>query len=175
VVAVTDPRARILWTHGGRVMRRTAEKVNFVPGGRWDEASVGTNALDLALRLDRTATVYSAEHFSNCVHDWVCYAAPVHDPHTGQQLGALDLSTTWDRAHPIGPSSARALARLLESEARPHELSASAEPAPETSAPGHSRPRPDSRTGTAAITASPRTRSRRPLAYPITGLPNTYP
>src|SRR5580693_10635973 len=28
--------------------------------------------------------------------------------------------------------------------------------------------------GTATITASPRTRSRRPLAYPITGLPNTY-
>src|SRR5258708_8238975 len=47
-------------------------------------------------------------------------------------------------------------------------------PTPETSAPGHSRPRPDNRTGTAAITASPRTRSRRPLAYPITGLPNTY-
>src|SRR5215472_3479066 len=96
VIAVTDPRARILWTHGGRVMRRHAERVNFVPGGRWDEASVGTNALDLALRLDRTATVYSAEHFSSCVHDWVCYAAPVHDPRTGQQLGVLDLSTTWD-------------------------------------------------------------------------------
>jgi hypothetical protein len=118
VVAVTDPRARILWTHGGRVMRRNAERVNFVPGGRWDEASVGTNALDLALRLDRTATVYSAEHFSSCVHDWVCYAAPVHDPHTGLQLGVLDLSTTWDRAHPIGPAMARALARLMEGEVR---------------------------------------------------------
>src|SRR5215472_15775479 len=59
VVAVTDPSARILWTHGGRVMRRAAERVNFVPGGRWDEASVGTNALDLALRLDCSATVYS--------------------------------------------------------------------------------------------------------------------
>jgi hypothetical protein len=116
VVAVTDARARILWTHGGRAMRQNAEKVNFVPGGRWDEASVGTNALDLALRLDRTATVYSAEHFSSCVHDWVCYAAPVHDPRTGRQLGVLDLSTTWDRAHPIGPSTARALARLMEGE-----------------------------------------------------------
>jgi hypothetical protein len=119
VIAVTDPRARILWTHGGRVMRRNAERVNFVPGGRWDEASVGTNALDLALRLDRPATVYSAEHFSSCVHDWVCYAAPVHDPHTGQQLGVLDLSTTWDRAHPIGPATAGALARLVESQVQP--------------------------------------------------------
>jgi transcriptional regulator of acetoin/glycerol metabolism len=70
VVAVTDPGARIMWTHGGSVMRRNAERVNFVAGGRWDEASVGTNALDLALRLDRAATVYSAEHFSSCVHDW---------------------------------------------------------------------------------------------------------
>ena len=80
VVAVTDPGARILWTYGGAVMRRKAEKVNFIPGGRWDEASVGTNALDLALRLDHAATVYSAEHFSSCVHGWVCWAAPVHDP-----------------------------------------------------------------------------------------------
>jgi hypothetical protein len=118
VVAVTDPDARIMWTYGGAVMRSRAERVNFVPGGRWDEASVGTNALDLALRLDRTATVYSAEHFSSCVHGWVCWAAPVHDPATGRQLGVLDLSTTWDRSHPIGLATAEALARLLGREVR---------------------------------------------------------
>ena len=118
VVAVTDPGARILWTYGGAVMRRKAEKVNFIPGGRWDEASVGTNALDLALRLDHAATVYSAEHFSSCVHGWVCWAAPVHDPRTGRQLGVLDLSTTWDRSHPIGLATAQALARLLGREMR---------------------------------------------------------
>jgi hypothetical protein len=119
VVAVTDPGARILWTHGGSVMCRRAERVNFVPGGRWDEQSVGTNALDLALRLNRAATVYSAEHFASCVHDWVCWAAPVHDPDTGRQLGVLDLSTTWDRAHPIGLATAGALAKLVESEIQP--------------------------------------------------------
>jgi len=118
VVAVTDPDARIMWTYGGAVMRRRAERVNFVPGGRWDEASVGTNALDLALRLDRAATVYSAEHFSSCVHGWVCWAAPVHDPATGRQLGVLDLSTTWDRSHPIGLATAEAMARLLGREVR---------------------------------------------------------
>jgi len=118
VVAVTDPGARILWTYAGVVMLRRAEKVNFVPGGRWDDASVGTNALDLALRLDRAATVFSAEHFSSCLHGWVCWAAPVHDPRTGRQLGVLDLSTTWDRSHPIGPATAEALARLLGRELR---------------------------------------------------------
>ena len=134
VVAITDPDARILWTHGGSVMRRRAEKVNFVPGGRWDEQSVGTNALDLALRLDQTATVYSAEHFASCVHDWVCWAAPVHDPRTGRQLGVLDLSTTWDRAHPIGLATAGALARLVEREIQPAATAAAA-PAPDDGAP----------------------------------------
>jgi hypothetical protein len=129
VVAVTDPAARILWTYGGAIMRYKAEKVNFVPGGRWDEASVGTNALDLALRLDHAATVYSAEHFSSCVHGWVCWAAPVHDPHTGRQLGVLDLSTTWDRSHPIGPATAQALARLLAREVRATVVAAAYESA----------------------------------------------
>jgi hypothetical protein len=114
VVAVTDPTARIMWTCEGTVMRQLAEGVNFVPGGRWDETSVGTNALDLALRYDTTSTVYSAEHFNACVHDWICWAAPIHDPASGRQLGVLDLSTTWDRAHPLGASTAAAFARLLE-------------------------------------------------------------
>src|SRR5687768_6456055 len=115
VVAVTDAETRILWTYGGRVMRRKAETVNFVAGGRWDDQSVGTNALDLANRLDKPAMVFSAEHFAPIVHNWVCWAAPVHDPVTGRQLGVLDLSTTWDRTHPIGLATARVMARLIES------------------------------------------------------------
>jgi hypothetical protein len=43
---------------------------------------------------------------------------PVHDPASGRQLGVLDLSTTWDRSHPIGPATAEALARLLAREVR---------------------------------------------------------
>ncbi len=114
VLAITDAETRILWTYGGRVMRRKAETVNFVAGGRWDDESVGTNALDLANRLDAPSMVFSAEHYAPIVHNWVCWAAPVHDPATGEQLGVLDLSTTWDRTHPIGLATARVLARLIE-------------------------------------------------------------
>jgi transcriptional regulator of acetoin/glycerol metabolism len=119
VVAVTDARTRILWTYGGRVMRRKAETVNFVPGGRWGETSVGTNALALAQELSAPAMVFSAEHYAPIVHNWVCWAAPVHDPVTGAQLGVIDLSTTWDRTHPIGLATARVIARLIEN-AMPH-------------------------------------------------------
>ncbi|WGX98312.1 transcriptional regulator [Nocardioides sp. L-11A] len=114
VLAVTDPDTRVLWTYGGRVMRRKAESVNFVPGGRWDDRSIGTNALDLANRLDRPSMVFSAEHYAPIVHNWVCWAAPVHDPVSGTKLGVLDISTTWDRTHPIGLATARVLARLVE-------------------------------------------------------------
>ncbi len=114
VVAVTDAETRILWTYGGRVMRRKAETVNFVAGGRWDDTSVGTNALDLATRNDAPSMVFSAEHYAQVVHNWVCWAAPVHDPVSGEQLGVLDLSTTWDRTHPIGLATARVMARLIE-------------------------------------------------------------
>lgn len=114
VIAVTDPDTRILWTYGGRVMRRRAETVNFVPGGRWDDQSVGTNALDLANRDDVPSMVFSAEHYAEVVHNWVCWAAPVHDPRTGARLGVVDLSTTWDRTHPIGLATARVMARLIE-------------------------------------------------------------
>jgi transcriptional regulator of acetoin/glycerol metabolism len=114
VIAVTDAETRILWTYGGRVMRRKAETVNFVPGGRWDDQSVGTNALDLANRLATPAMVFSAEHYAPIVHNWVCWAAPVHDPVTGRQLGVIDLSTTWDRTHPIGLATARVMAALIE-------------------------------------------------------------
>ncbi|HIZ98952.1 MAG TPA: transcriptional regulator [Candidatus Janibacter merdipullorum] len=131
VVAVTDPQTRILWTYGGRVMRGAAEEVNFVAGGRWDEASVGTNALNLALRTDEVSTVFAAEHYAPIVHNWVCWAAPVHDPVTGIQLGVLDLTTTWDRAHPIGTATAQALARLLET-----AIPATAVPTPPSSEPG---------------------------------------
>ncbi|WP_408896440.1 transcriptional regulator [Nocardioides sp. R1-1] len=114
VLAVTDPDTRVLWTYGGRVMRRKAESVNFVAGGRWDDRSVGTNALDLANRLDRPAMVFSAEHYAPIVHNWVCWAAPLHDPTSGTKLGVLDISTTWDRTHPIGLATVRVLARLVE-------------------------------------------------------------
>lgn len=117
VAAVTDESGTILWSYGGPVMRRRAEQVNFAPGGRWDEAHMGTNALSLALRTERPHTVFSAEHLVAALHGWVCYCAPIHAP-DGRQLGVLDLSTAWDRAHPLAMSTAKALASAIEGRLR---------------------------------------------------------
>ncbi|MER6228147.1 MULTISPECIES: GAF domain-containing protein [Streptomyces] len=113
VTAVTDASGTILWTCGGRTMRRRAERVNFAPGGRWDEEAMGTNALSLALRTGRPSTVFSAEHLVTALHGWVCYCAPLHGP-DGRVLGVLDLSTTWDRSHPLAMATVRGLASAVE-------------------------------------------------------------
>jgi hypothetical protein len=117
VAAVTDETGTILWTCGGRVMRRRAERVNFAPGGRWDEPAMGTNALSLALRTSRPNSVFSAEHLVAALHGWVCYCAPVHNPQ-GRVLGVLDLSTTWDRSHPLAMVTVRGLVATIESRLR---------------------------------------------------------
>lgn len=122
VAAVMDDAGRLVWTAGGRHMQQRAEAVNFAPGGRWDEQSVGTNALALALDHDRPTQVFSAEHYAAMVHGWCCFAAPLRDPLSGRPLGVLDLSSTWDRAHPMALAAVRALARaaqaVLDAEAR---------------------------------------------------------
>ncbi|NJP51785.1 transcriptional regulator [Streptomyces sp. SBST2-5] len=117
VSAVTDESGTILWTCGGRTMRARAERVNFAPGGRWDEPAMGTNALSLALRTGRPSTVFSAEHLVSALHGWVCYCAPVRAP-DGRILGVLDLSTTWDRSHPLAMSTVRSLVSAIESRLR---------------------------------------------------------
>jgi hypothetical protein len=122
VAAVMDDSGRLVWTAGGRHMRRRAETVNFAPGGRWDEDSVGTNALAMALDENRPAEIFSAEHYAAMVHGWCCFAAPLRDPLTGRPLGVLDLSSTWDRAHPMALAAVRALAlaaqAVLDADAR---------------------------------------------------------
>ncbi|HEY3480937.1 MAG TPA: GAF domain-containing protein, partial [Streptomyces sp.] len=117
VAAVTDESGTILWTCGGRVMRRRAEQVNFAPGGRWDERAMGTNALSLALRSGRPSTVFSAEHLVAALHGWVCYCAPIRTP-DGRVLGVLDLSTTWDRSHPLALPTVRTLTASIEGRLR---------------------------------------------------------
>ena len=115
VAAIADPSGRLLWTHASQHMRDRAEAVNFRAGGHWDERSVGTNAVGLSQRLSRAVTVFSSEHYLPFVHDWVCYAAPIIHPQSGELVGILDMSTTWRRHTPLGQAAVSDLARSIAS------------------------------------------------------------
>ena len=65
--------------------------LNFVKGSKWDEQSVGTNAIGTCLAIDKPMQVIGAEHFCEYHHKWTCSAAPIHN-NRGEIIGCFDLS-----------------------------------------------------------------------------------
>ncbi|NYV78638.1 transcriptional regulator, partial [Streptomyces sp. UH6] len=53
LLAVCDAHGRLLWVEGCPATRRAADAMNFVPGARWSESAVGTNAPGTAVAVDR--------------------------------------------------------------------------------------------------------------------------
>ncbi|MFJ6645406.1 GAF domain-containing protein [Streptomyces sp. NPDC091290] len=115
LLAVCDAHSRLLWVEGHPATRRKADRMNFVPGARWAETAVGTNAPGTAVAVDRPVQVFAAEHFIRRVQPWTCAAAPVHDPRTGRVLGAVDITGGDRLAHPHSLGFVQAVARAAES------------------------------------------------------------
>lgn len=116
LLAVCDADGTLLWVEGHAGSRRRADRMNFVPGACWSETAVGTNAPGTAVVVDRPVQVFAAEHFSRPAQPWTCAAAPVHDPHSGRLLGAVDLTGGNGLAHPHSLGFVQAVARAAESQ-----------------------------------------------------------
>ncbi|MFD9904583.1 GAF domain-containing protein [Streptomyces sp. NPDC059063] len=115
LLAVCDAHGRLLWVEGHPTTRTRAGRMNFVPGARWAESAMGTNAPGTAVAVDRPVQVFATEHFVRRVQPWTCAAAPVHDPRTGQLLGAVDVTGGDGLAHPHSLAFVQAVARAAES------------------------------------------------------------
>jgi hypothetical protein len=120
ITSINDHQGRLLWGWTPKWLRRGAEGIGLVPGGVWNETTTGTNGVATALAADLGVSVFATEHWLTPFRDWVCYAAPVHAP-DGSQVGALNLSTRWDHANPLGLTTVTAMARLVEHELRDAE------------------------------------------------------
>ncbi|MFE6667286.1 GAF domain-containing protein [Streptomyces sp. NPDC057697] len=116
LLAVCDAHGRLLWVEGPAVTRRAAGRMNFVEGARWAESAAGTNAPGTAIAVDRPVQVFAAEHFLRPVQRWTCAAAPLHDPHTGRVLGAVDITGGDRLAHPHSLAFVQAVARAAETQ-----------------------------------------------------------
>ncbi|MGW2188821.1 GAF domain-containing protein [Streptomyces sp. NPDC001667] len=114
--SVCDAAGRLLWVEGHTGVRKGAERMNFVPGARWDEAHAGTNAPGTALALDHAVQVFATEHYNRLVQPWTCAAAPVHDPRTGRLLGAVDITGGDHLAAPHSLALVQATARAAEAQ-----------------------------------------------------------
>ncbi|MER5872981.1 GAF domain-containing protein [Streptomyces sp. NPDC002044] len=116
LMAVCDARGSLLWVEGEPGTLRRAERLGFVPGTRWSETAMGTNAPGTAVAVGEPVQVFGAEHFSRRVHPWTCAAAPVRDPRTGGVLGAVDITGGDGLAHPHALAFVRAVARAAEAQ-----------------------------------------------------------
>ncbi|MFC4020467.1 GAF domain-containing protein [Micromonospora sp. GCM10011542] len=116
LMAVCDAHGRLLWVDGHPGVLRHAERMNFVPGARWDETHAGTNAPGTALAVDHSVQIFATEHFSRPVQRWTCAAAPIHDPLTGRLLGAVDITGGDHLANPHSLALVRATARAAEAQ-----------------------------------------------------------
>ncbi|OLT06445.1 transcriptional regulator [Pseudonocardia sp. CNS-004] len=118
VMLVTDADGTILWRDGAAAVLNAADEVGLMPGTRWTEDAIGTNAMGTTLALDAPVTIHSAEHLVRTYHAWTCAAAPVHDPDTGAILGAVDISGPLHTVHPAMKQLVTATAQLAEHQLR---------------------------------------------------------
>jgi hypothetical protein len=116
LLAVCDADGLLLWVEGHAGVRKRVESVNFVAGARWDEVHAGTSAPGVALATDHAVQIFGAEHFSRVVQPWTCVAAPIHDPETGEVLGAIDITGGNHLASPQSLALVHATARAAEAE-----------------------------------------------------------
>jgi hypothetical protein len=100
IVAIADADATLLWVTGDHDTCERAREMRFQEGAAWSESEAGTNAVGTALALDHPVQIFSAEHVVEAVHPWTCSAAPIHDPVTGELIGAIDLTAELRTHHP---------------------------------------------------------------------------
>jgi GAF domain len=114
IAVVSDADGCLLWSAGHPDVLRASEEIEFTPGHGWSEAAAGTNAVGTALAANHAVQVFSAEHYRCEVHPWQCSAAPVHDPETGEMLGAIDVTGSYQTAHPHNLALVGLAAKLVE-------------------------------------------------------------
>ena len=115
LVVISDAQGVLLSIEGNPAIRmRAAEMMNFAEGTLWSEPGAGTNAIGTAVAVDHAVQVFGPEHFHEPVQRWVCSAAPVHDPDTGEVLGIIDLTGDFRTAHPASLALATATAAAVE-------------------------------------------------------------
>ncbi len=118
LVVVCDTDGRVLWRHGRTGVRHLADRLGFVRGSAWTEANVGTNAIGTCLVVEEPVHIRGSEHYVESHTRWSCAAAPIHDPWTGEILGAVDVSGPAGSVHRAMLAVVQMSARLAEAEVR---------------------------------------------------------
>ncbi|MGD9863488.1 MAG: sigma-54-dependent Fis family transcriptional regulator [Pseudodonghicola sp.] len=114
MVLLCDRRGVVMNAAGDARVLSRGEENHLHPGGAWDEAAIGTNAIGTALHLGKPVTISGVEHFCEAIQRWSCAAAPVRDPLSGAVIGAVDISGPAEQS--LGPAAALSVSLALQIE-----------------------------------------------------------
>ena len=91
LMVLTDGAGYVLETMGDERILAKSGDLRFIPGALWDNASVGTNAISVALDYNTAIQMAGAEHYCRTHHAWTCSAVPIHGE-GGEVIGCLNMS-----------------------------------------------------------------------------------
>jgi transcriptional regulator of acetoin/glycerol metabolism len=95
-----------------QILQETA-KINLVEGASWTEQFRGTNAIGTALVEKKSVIVHSSEHFTEEIHCFSCFAAPIFGIN-GRMIAVLDVTVFSKKAHPLTMGMVSAVANAIE-------------------------------------------------------------
>ncbi|MGM9974742.1 MAG: sigma-54-dependent Fis family transcriptional regulator [Clostridiaceae bacterium] len=99
ILLLTDREGCILSITGDKEVLEEAKALDMIVGAYMNEASIGTNAMGIAIKEDSPIQISAKEHFITVYHRWTCSAAPIHDTQ-GNIIGTLNLTGESYRVHP---------------------------------------------------------------------------
>lgn len=98
IVTLADRHGYLIEVIGDNELLESDRGLNFAPGIKWTEESVGTTAISLALQDREPVQVVGYEHYCREHHGWACSAAPLTD-WRGQIIGVLNVTGPKEQVH----------------------------------------------------------------------------
>jgi sigma-54 dependent transcriptional regulator, acetoin dehydrogenase operon transcriptional activator AcoR len=92
MLAVCDADGYVVTTIGHSGVIDELAEINFRTGGKWNEQAAGTNGVGTALAERRAVQIVGAEHYVQAWQRWVCTAAPIRDPLSGEIIAVIDVT-----------------------------------------------------------------------------------
>jgi transcriptional regulator of acetoin/glycerol metabolism len=114
MLALCDVDGYVLTTIGHwRVIEELAA-INFRTGGNWNEQATGTNGVGTALAERRPVQIIGAEHYVQAWQRWVCTAAPIRHPLSGEVIAVIDVTGYKERVQAHTLLAVYSTATLIE-------------------------------------------------------------
>ena len=118
VLLLTDRTCRTIDVLGPKSVLDECERINAVPGSEWAEDRVGTDAVALSTRLEEPIQIHWSENYAAVGERWTGNSAPVHDPESGELLGAISIYGFEAIAHPKALEVNTSAALMIEQRLR---------------------------------------------------------